>query len=190
MNLATQFAADGPLTAQKVKTQIRHPSQLQVGLGYTGIENTTLSIDYAYTGWKAFNQLPVSFQGPAAASASTILVEDYKNTSSLRLGAEQRMTNGSAVRLGFTATTSAAPPETVTPLLPEMNRQLAMIGGFLPITTSLGLDATYSHIFTPGSRGRIDERPVGAAPSAAFALNSGAYTLSANILSLSLTYAF
>lgn len=188
--VATQFAAGGPLTPQKVKTQIRHPSQLQVGLGYTGIENTTLSIDYAYTGWKAFNQLPVSFQGPAAASASSILVEDYKNTSSLRLGAEQRMTNGSAVRLGFTAATSAAPPETVTPLLPEMNRQLAMIGGFLPITTALGLDATYSHIFTPGSRGRIDERAPTADARAALALNSGAYTLSANILSLSLKYAF
>jgi long-chain fatty acid transport protein len=189
--VASQFppAPNAPLSAQKVKTQIRHPSQIQVGLGYTGIENTTLSFDYAYTGWKSFNRLPVSFQGPAAAN-STVLIEDYKNTSSFRFGAERRMVSGSALRLGFTAATSAAPPETVTPLLPEMDRQLGMIGGFLPLTSDLGIDATYAHIFTPGRRGRIDERPASASPDAAVALNSGAYSLSANILSLSLKYSF
>jgi long-subunit fatty acid transport protein len=119
-----------------------------------------------------------------------VLQEDYNNTSSLRLGAERRFTAGSALRVGFTAATSAAPPETVTPLLPEMDRQLAMIGGFIPLMAGLGLDATYAHIFTPGSRGRIDERPAGSTVAQALALNSGAYTLNANILSLSLKYSF
>ena len=64
--VAGQFTGTGALTAQKVKTKIRHPAQIQVGLGYTGIENTTLSLDYAYVGWKSFNNLSVDFQGPAA----------------------------------------------------------------------------------------------------------------------------
>jgi long-chain fatty acid transport protein len=184
--LAKQFSA-GALTPQKVATKIRHPAQIQLGVGYTGIENMTLSADYAWVGWKSFNQLPVNFQGPAP---SRVLQEDYNNTSSLRLGAERRFTAGSALRVGFTAATSAAPPETVTPLLPEMDRQLAMIGGFLPLMGGLGLDATYAHIFTPGSRGRIDERPAGSTVAQALALNSGAYTLNANIVSLSLKYSF
>ena len=182
-----QFSGAGALTPQKVKTKIRHPAQLQAGLGYRGFENTTLSVDYAYVGWKSFGVLPVDFQGLAP---DRVLQEDYNNTSSIRLGAERRYSGGSALRLGFAAAASAAPPETVTPLLPEMNRELGMIGGYLPLGGRLGLDATYSHIFTQGSRGRIDERAAISSTAQALALNSGAYTLSANIASFSLKYSF
>ena len=185
--LAPQFST--VLVDQKVSTQIRHPAQVQLGFGYSGFENVTLSADYAYVGWKSFNSLPVNFQGPAAGN-SRVLQEDYNNTSSLRLGAERRFMSGSALRVGFSAAASAAPPETVTPLLPEMDRQLGMLGGFLPLTAKLGLDATYAHIFTPGARGRTDERAAVSTITQAIALNNGAYTLKANILSLSLKYAF
>ncbi|MDQ2665804.1 MAG: outer membrane protein transport protein [Gemmatimonadota bacterium] len=184
--VASQFTT-GALVAQKVKTSIQHPAQVQVGVGYTGYANTTLSVDYAYVGWKSFRQLPVDFQGPAP---DKVLQEDYNNTSSIRLGAEHRYMSGAALRAGFSAAASAAPPETVTPLLPEMDRALGMIGGGLPLVGGLSLDATYSHIFTNGSRGRIDERSATATSAQALALTSGAYTLSANIASFSLKYAF
>lgn len=187
--VASQFTT-GSLVAQKVETVIRHPAQLQVGFGYTGFANTTLSADYAYVGWKSFQTLPVNFQGAAKAS-SRVLEEDYNNTSSIRLGVEHRTSaDGLALRAGFSASTSAAPPETVTPLLPEMDRQIAMFGAFIPLMGSMGLDAAYSHVFTPGSRGRIDERVTGSTQAAALALNSGAYVLSANIISLSLKLSF
>ena len=187
--LAPQFASGGALVAQKVKTVIRHPAQAQLGFAYSGFANTLLSADYAYVGWKSFNALPVNFQGPAAGN-SKVLQEDYNNTSSIRLGAERRYSGGKALRAGFAAATSAAPPETVTPLLPEMNRALGMVGGGLPLMGGLVIDATYSHIFTPGSRGRIDERPAGYTSAQALALNSGAYTLNANIWSFSLKYSY
>jgi long-chain fatty acid transport protein len=184
--LATQFTT-GSLVAQKVKTQIRHPAQIQVGFGYSGVENTTLSVDYAYVGWKSFNALPVDFQG---AAPDRVLQEDYNNTSSIRFGAERRFSAGKALRLGFSASASAAPPETVTPLLPEQDRELGMIGGALPLFSGLVLDATYARIFTPGSRGRVDERTPTMTSAQALALNSGAYTLDANIFSFSLKYSF
>ena len=184
--VASQFTS-GALTPQKVHTSIQHPAQVQVGIGYSGFQNTTLSVDYAYVGWKSFRQLPVEFQG---AAPSKVLQEDYNNTSSIRFGAEQRYAGGSALRAGFSAAGSAAPPETVTPLLPEMNRQLGMIGGYLPLGGGFGIDGTYSHIFTQGSRGRIEERGKSSTTAQALALNSGAYTLSANIASFSLKYSF
>ena len=187
--LATQFTTGGALVAQKVKTVIRHPAQAQLGFAYSGFANTLLSVDYAYVGWKSFNALPVSFQGPAAGN-SKVLQEDYNNTSSIRVGAERRYMSGAALRAGFAAATSAAPPETVTPLLPEMNRALGMIGGGIPLMGKLALDATYSHIFTPGSRGRIDERPASYTSAQALAQNNGAYTLNANIWSFSLKYSY
>jgi len=187
--VAPEFAAGGPLSAQKVSTQIRDPAQVQVGFGYTGFQNMTLSMDLAYVGWKSFKLLPVTFLGPAAAS-SRVLEEDYNNTTSFRVGAERRYSSGAALRGGFTATASAAPPETVTPLLPEMDRQIGAIGGYLPLFSGFGLDASYSHIFTGGSRGRLDERVVGSTQAAALALSDGAYTLDANVVSISIKKSF
>jgi long-chain fatty acid transport protein len=189
--VASQFTT-GALQSQKVFTQIRHPAQVQVGFGYTGLPNTTLSAEYAYVGWKSFNQLPVDFTGatPATTAPDRLLREDYNNTSSIRLGAERRFAGGRALRLGFNAATAAAPPETVTPLLPEQDRALAMIGGGLPLVGGLVLDATYAHIFTPGRRGRLDERATNSTTQQALALDEGAYTLNANIFSFSLKASF
>jgi long-subunit fatty acid transport protein len=119
-----------------------------------------------------------------------VIVEDYNNTSSIRFGIEHSMTNGVALRGGLGGSTSAAPAETVTPLLPEMDRGFGMLGAGVPLMGGFSLDVAYAHIFGAGSRGRIDERPVGSTSSQALALNSGFYSLSANILSFSLKASF
>jgi len=65
-----------------------------------------------------------------------------------------------------------------------------MLGVGYPLGKSFAVDATYAHIFTPGRRGRLDERAPGSSAAAAIALNNGAYTLNANIVSLSLKASF
>jgi long-chain fatty acid transport protein len=182
--LAPQFASGGPLVAQKVQTEIQHPAQIQAGLAYSGFQNTTLSLDYSYVGWKSFRALPVNFQGPAVGS-SKVLEENYNNTSGIRLGVEHRLAGGASLRAGVAAAASAAPPETVTPLLPEQDRSLGMLGFGIPFGR-LALDGSYAHIFTGGARGRIDERPAGLTSAQALALNSGVFTLNANVFALSL----
>jgi len=178
--LAGQFTGTGALTAQKVKTRIMHPAQAQIGVGYNGFANTTIAIDYAWVGWKAFKELPVDFQG---AATDRVLIEEYNNTSSIRFGVEHRLSNGAALRAGLAGAASAAPDVTVTPLLPEQDRGYGSIGGSLPITKAFTVDASYMRIFTGGRRGRLDERAAG---QTAEQLNIGAYTLRANIFSLSL----
>jgi long-chain fatty acid transport protein len=184
--VATQFTT-GVLQPQKVHTQIRHPAQVQAGVGYTGFERTTLSLEYAYVGWKSFNRLPVDFQGDAP---DKVLEEEYNNTSGIRFGVEHRLLSGVALRAGVAAAASAAPDQTVTPLLPEMDRGYGTLGSTLPLTANLALDAAYAHIFTSGRRGRIDERSEGSDVDDALALTSGFYSLRANILSLSLKASF
>jgi long-chain fatty acid transport protein len=180
--VASQFATGGALTAQKASTNIRHPAQVQVGFAYTGLERTTVSFDYEYVGWKSFKTLPVTFKGSAP---SRVIQENYNNTSAFRFGLEHRTEGGFALRGGLAAAASAAPDETVTPLLPEMDRGYGMLGAGIPFGR-FGLDAAYAHIFTSGRRGRIDERSATATTAQALALNSGFYTLNANIFSLSL----
>ena len=160
---------------------------MQAGFGYTGFDRTTLSVDYSYVGWKSFNQLPVNFKGLAP---SKVLVEEYNNTSSIRFGAEHRLLNGVALRAGLAGATSAAPDQTVTPLLPEMDRGYGTLGAGIPVMGRLTLDAAYGHVFTSGRRGRIDERPTTANAAQAVALNSGFFSLNANIVSLSLKASF
>ena len=59
------------------------------------------SFDYAWVGWHTFRDLPVNFQGSPTLSKD--IEEDYNNTSSIRVGAERRYTNGAALRLGLAA---------------------------------------------------------------------------------------
>ena len=185
--VAPQFTGTGALTPQKVSTQIRHPAQVQAGFAYSGFTNTTISAEYSYVGWKSFKSLPVDFQGGAP---DRVLQEDYNNTSGIRLGVERGLDSGIKLRAGFAANAAAAPDETVTPLLPEQDRALVMIGAGLPFGGRYALDATYSHLSTPGRRGRIDERATGSTSAQAIALNSGSYALSANILALTLKASF
>ena len=180
--LAGQFAAGGALVAQTVSTKITHPAQIQGGFGYSGFANWLLSVDYAWTGWKRFNELPVNFSN--ASTPDRVLIEDYNHSSALRVGAQRGFTNGAQFRLGFSGVASAAPDETVTPLLPEQDRSYASIGGSYPLTGNLAIEGAYLRVMAAGKRGRIIERT--ARTQTASQLNSGVYDLSANVFSVSL----
>jgi len=182
--VAGQFTGTGALVKQKVSTKITHPAQVQGGLAYSGYKNWLLEADYAWVGWKRFDVLPVTFAGPAAGS-SRVLLEKYNNSSSVRLGAEYTIpTDGWKLRAGFAGVASAAPPETVTPLLPEQDRTYFTVGAGIPFMSTWTLDASYARIFTPGARGRIAERT--SLTQTADQLNTGVYSLSANVFSLTL----
>jgi long-chain fatty acid transport protein len=178
--LTPEFAPGGPLSAQKVATEIKHPRQFEAGLGYTGFTNTTLSADFVLINYKAFNQLPVKFAGSAP---SFTLLEDYNNSWSVRFGAEHAFAAGFRGRAGFTYVKTPAPDVTVTPLLPDQDRRNFMLGLGVPLSGRYTLDAGYLHVDTSGRRGRIVERT--SESETAAQLNSGFYSLNANVWSLS-----
>lgn len=180
--LAGQFTGSGALTSQGVRTRIDHPAQAAVGLGFTGIANTTLSADLVWVNWSAFGELPVTFTGPAAANSRT-LIEDYRDSWSVRTGVERRF-DSVVGRAGFSFVRTPAPDVTVTPLLPDMNRFNYTLGVGIPFARWFALDASYLRVETQGRRGRIVERT--SRSQAAAELNGGFYELDANILSVSL----
>lgn len=181
--LAGEFAPGQPLSAQKASTSITHPAQFQVGLGYSGMVNTRFEGDFEWTQFSSFNQLLIKFSGPASSQNRT-LIQDYQNSWSIRVGAEHAFPVGIKGRLGFSYVKSPAPDVTVTPLLPDMNRRNYTAGLGVPISPRYTLDAAYLHVNTSGRRGRIVERTD---PSqTALDLNSGFYTLDANVFSLSI----
>ncbi|MGH7676894.1 MAG: OmpP1/FadL family transporter [Gemmatimonadaceae bacterium] len=169
------------LVDQGVQTHITHPAQVQFGVGYSGYTNWLLSADYTWTGWRRFRELPINFD---TVSLRRSLIEDYNNTSAIRIGVERSFTSGANFRLGFSGVASAAPDETVTPLLPEQDRMYASIGGSYPFMGKYAIEAAYLRVMSGGKRGRIDDRASRALTAAQ--VNTGVYDLSANVFSVSI----
>jgi len=192
--IAGGFAPGQPFSSgQHVSTEIDHPAQFQAGLGYTGFTNTTITVDYAYIDYKSFKVLNVKFDGPAdAAGLSRSLLEDYNGSNSIRFGLEHAFAAGFRGRVGFDWIGSPAPDVTVTPLLPDMSRRNYSVGIGLPVGASYTLDASFLHVDTSGRRGRLVDRIAGTEEAILTAadLNSGFYTLNANVFSLSLKVNF
>lgn len=192
--LQTQFVSGGLLQpGQQASTQLEFPAQFQIGIGYSGIANTKLSLDYALIDWSSFQALPVNFG--ATSPLTRTLIEDYKNSNSVRVGLDHTfganamsgLLEGVSGRLGFAYAQTPAPDVTVTPLLPDMNRYNFTGGLGIPLGRSLALDATYLRVETEGRRGRIGDRT---AAQTAAQVNTGFYSLNANIFSLSLKAQF
>ena len=205
--VAPQFQANGLAgrgalaPKQTANTVITNPAQFQVGIGFTGIPNTTISADFAQIQWSSFQQLPVSFvyqDGTPNTAISRVQIEDYNNSNSYRFGLEHRFGGdaGIAGRLGFSYSEAAAPDVTVTPQLPDMNRY-NFGGGFgIPLAGRLGhvgaagytLDLSYLRVETEGRRGRTGERLDPALTAAQ--VNNGFYNLNANVFSASVRATF
>ncbi len=184
--VASQFTS-GALVPQRVRTKIVHPAQIQAGFGYTGFPNLTLAADYAWVGWKNLNRIVLDFQGPAPDAT---LIQEYNHSSAIRLSAEYALQQiqGARLRAGFSGVATAAPDATVTPLLPEQDRNYMTIGAGLPVWGAWTIDAAYARVNTPGRRGRIVERTN--TVQTASQLNTGVYTLAANVFSFSLKGSF
>ncbi len=190
--LVGQFTAGAPLSTRGVSTRIKHPAQFQADVGYSGFAHTVISAGVAWTGFSSFDKLPVDFQG-SNPPPDRELIEDYNDSWSIRTGIEHAFSMGIKGRAGFNYIHTPAPDITVTPLLPDMNRKNWTVGVGIPVSPRYTLDAGYLYVDTDGRRGRIVERSDGSTvapmtvggPTAA-AYNSGFYTLSANVFSISI----
>ena len=183
--IAPEFATGGPLAKQHASTDIVHPAQAQIGFNYAGFKDWNVEADYQWTGWSKFDSLIVKFD---QSSLNQTRIEQYNNSSALRVSAERGFSNQARLRLGIAGATSAAPDYTVTPLLPEQGRAYYTIGGSYPLETRFTVDGGFAYLATGGARGRTGGRAnTTLGPTQ---VNNGVYTLSAYILSLSLKASF
>lgn len=197
--VAPQFATSGttvgPLTTRPGSSAIKHPGQVQVGINYSGIARTNLSLDYTWFSWSDFDVLPVNFGGANPPPSRTI-IEDYDDAHRLGVGFDHQLdsrllggrVNNWAIRAGFSAAKTPAPDYTVTPLLPDQDRRNYNLGVGIPLGARFGLDIAYLKVDTDGRRGRIVEREH--VTQTAQQLNTGFYRLDANIWNASLRARF
>ena len=143
------------------------------------VENARVMADWHYVVWGWFNNLPVDFENPGTPDFE--LYEGYRDTHGFRLGIEHKHSDKYSFRAGYLYHAAAAPPETVTPLLPEGARNEFTVGASLQVTSKLHADLGYQFIKQNDRRGRIHEATVG---------NSGIYEFSAHLVGVGLSYTF
>ncbi len=183
---ADLFAAGGPLGNQTAATSITMPDQLVAGVALQISPTAKFLFDWQYINWTVFDTLVVDFENPATLDRT--LAENYKGTHGFRFGLDLAATDYLAVRLGYLNHKGAAPPENVTPLLPEGDRNEFTIGFGYSFANRASLDLAYQYLKQNDRRGRVREPVAGEAPSTE--LNSGIYKFYGHLFGATLAVHF
>ena len=182
--VASQFAAGGKLSAQGITTQLTLPSSLTVGLAARPFESLKLVADFQRTNWASFDSAGINFQGGGPSSQ---LLLDYQNTNTYRFGADWSATQALSLRGGFIFNTAAEKAASVSPLLPEGERNYLSAGLGYKVGP-LALDLGYQHIHQSDRRGRTFPRTsISQTPAQ---INNGLYHVKAHVLNATLAYHF
>jgi long-chain fatty acid transport protein len=179
-----QANSNGTLSTQTVETELTFPFQLVGGVSVQATEKLLLLADYQFTGWAAFEKIPLTFE----RLGKRVREQKYDNTHAVRLGAEYDFLDQLTARLGYLYNTAAAPDDVVTPLLPESDRNQLTIGvGWRPLERA-EIDVAYQLLRQNDRRGRVRGPRTG--ESLSTELNQGLYSFGANLFGTTLTLYF
>jgi len=177
-----QFAPGGTLTNQSATAVLRFPEQLVVGTAVHLSDRARVMFDYQYTNWHVFETLPITFEKIGRVT----LQENFEVTSDLRFGGDYALSDATTIRLGFLTHNAAAPPQTVTPNLPEGPRSEVTVGFGTRLFRGLHVDVAYQYIDQADRRGRSGNGSNPPTPGD----NDGLYTFDAHLFGASFSYAF
>jgi len=120
----------GALTlATEASTDVNMPATAALGVAYTA-GRLTLEADADWTFWSKFRKLTIDFKSTPAPTIPTSVTrpENWRDVVAYRFGAEYRVTDPLALRIGFAYDPTPVPAETLSPLLPDANRLFYSVG--------------------------------------------------------------
>jgi long-chain fatty acid transport protein len=175
----------GLLDDQSVSATLTFPAQAVAGVRIGATPELDLMADYQWTRWSDFDQITGVFENDVPDLELSL---GYKDTHTIRLGTELVASPALVVRGGFIYNTAASPDRSVTPILPEADRQLYTVG-FGYDFGQFQADAYYNYVNQADRRGRVRNSLPGV-PAGSDALNVGVYSTTAHLIGLTLSYAF
>jgi len=175
---------NGPLVEQSVETELTMPAQIVAGVAVQATERLLLQADYQWTGWSSFDTIPLDFANDVLDQTRR---EGYQNTSAVRIGGSYEATDALTVRAGYLFNQAAAPDRTVTPLLPEADRNHLTAGLGWHVTETVGLNVAYQYLAQNDRRGRVRSTLPGEENPSAADLNSGLYSFRAHLIGTTIT---
>jgi len=102
-------------------TTINMPATFQLGVAYI-LDRLTLEVDLDWTFWSAFKTLKIDIENNNALLPDANRPENWKDVVGVDVGAEYRVTDPLALRIGFRYDPSPVPADTLSPLLPDADR--------------------------------------------------------------------
>jgi long-chain fatty acid transport protein len=177
-----RFASGQPLGAQAATTTLPLPDQVVMGVALRTNQRSRVFLDYQFTNWSLLDQVTIQYQ----FAPPTVLTENFHDSHGVFVGGEYALTPF-VIRGGFAARSSAAPDQSVTPLLPDAPRWLYAAGASIPLRGKLRMDVAYSHVAASDRRGRTTDGGQ-AVPTAS--VNNGLYHLNGNLLGISFVLGF
>jgi len=135
----------GYFVNQKGSTEITYPNYLVVGAHYQLSERFGVEADYQWFRWSVFDELKLDFEKNALDQT---IPEDYQDTYEIRVGAHFDLTENLTLRAGYIRDNTPQPIQSVSPLLPDNDRNDFSFGlGYR--TGNMVFDLAYMLVTSP-----------------------------------------
>lgn len=126
-----------------IKTSLTLPQSIAGGVAYRPVPQFELELDAVWMQWSSFKELVITLPD----DSTTTTPENYKDTVSIRVGAEYNLGHSGSIplslRAGYIYDPTPIPNTTVTAQLPDVDRHVLTAGGTFAFTNaynvSLGL---------------------------------------------------
>ena len=109
----------------KASVTVGMPATFALGASYT-MGRLTVNADADWTFWHSYSSLPINFESSALPDSNA--PKNWNDVVAGRFGAEYRVTDPLALRVGFAYDPSPVPSETMGPELPDADRLNYMVG--------------------------------------------------------------
>ncbi len=185
-----EFTAPAPFAALFPSggggAEMHMPSVLAAGISYMPMEKWTFAADVNWFGWSGADSIAITFEtpfgNPAAPTKASALIQDYKDTFILRLGAEYQFSDVLALRAGYGYDQSPLQDEHLSATLPGANRNNVALGMGYTLG-NMDIDLAYFVVL-------FAERTSENAEPAYAGLLNGDYDTTAHIFNVSVGYRF
>ena len=125
-DLDVRVRASLPPGAVPLSTSIEFPGFASFGFAQT-FGDWTFEADVNWYQWKTFDELRLEFETEPRLNET--IEEEYTNAFQYRFGLERVLNDAWAVRGGYFFDESPSPPASMSPLLPDANRNGFCLGG-------------------------------------------------------------
>jgi len=131
----SQAAFGGATTFHtKGSTVIYMPATAALGVSYNFTDRLTVEADLDWTFWSSFSELKIEIPtvligaGPSAALGTSTTTKNWQDVAAFRIGAQYKVIDPLALRVGFVYDPTPVPAETMGPELPDADRLQYTVG--------------------------------------------------------------
>jgi long-chain fatty acid transport protein len=119
--------AAGNSYGTKASTKLNLPATATLGMAYNW-DRLTVEADIDWTFWSSWKRLDIDIQDQGALVADINSNRQWEDVAAFRIGAEYRVTDPLALRVGFVYDPTPVPAETMDAFIPDADRLNYMVG--------------------------------------------------------------